>query len=70
MRHKEYIAIICGIFAKTGRDALPLIYSTSSHGCTVFKQLPDTHSVMSSCSDAQQMSQDYCILALLAPTAD
>lgn len=70
MRHKEYVAIVCGFFAKTGRDALPLIYHTSSHGCTVFKQLPDAQSVMSSCSNVQQMSQDFCILALLAPTAD
>lgn len=61
MRHKEYVAIVCGLFAKTGRDALPLMYHTSSHTRTIFKRLPDAHSVMSFCSDAQQMSQYYCI---------
>lgn len=33
MRHKEYVAIICGVFAKSVQDALPLLYSTGSHGC-------------------------------------
>lgn len=72
MCHKEYVAIICGVFAKSVRDALPLIqYRFPWLYLSSYLMLPVcAHSVMRFCSGAQQMSQDYCMLASLALTAD
>lgn len=72
MRHKDVLQSFVAYLLKVSMMhfllftvLVPMLYLSS------YLMLPVcAHSVMCFCSDAQKMSQDYCLLASLAITAD